>query len=211
MSFIDARTKHEAPLISHSLTAETSIPMRNSPPPRDIKRATTHDSPLGHTPMASRAPRSLLSWNALNPYGADDDGTYDGAYRPMEDDIPAADLACDFDDDSLDGKWLAKTRGFFCAYMRVCTSVQAGCRHVTYIAEKVAEAKRGCCSNATPAGHRRGTSSIPQVIVNFITTVVGAGIVGLPYVFRIAGFYMALVLMASGAKYPDQKPHRVVR
>lgn len=38
-----------------------------------------------------------------------------------------------------------------------------------------------------------GTSTLFQLIMNFINTVVGAGIVGLPFVFRLCGFYLGLI------------------
>ena len=38
-----------------------------------------------------------------------------------------------------------------------------------------------------------GTSTLFQLIMNFINTVVGAGIVGLPFVFKLCGFYLGLI------------------
>ena len=42
-----------------------------------------------------------------------------------------------------------------------------------------------------------GKSNQFAVTLNFLNTIVGAGIVGLPYVFRIAGFYMVRVFSNS--------------
>ena len=98
--------------------------------------------------LLPRAPRSLLSWSALNPFDHKDDLNKhllvvdDVADRVEESDLESSrDLEDEMDDTP--------------------TSPSTG-----------------------------GKSNQLAVTLNFLNTIVGAGIVGLPYVFRIAGFYM---------------------
>lgn len=44
-----------------------------------------------------------------------------------------------------------------------------------------------------PPKPNSGNSTLFQLIMNFINTVVGAGIVGLPFVFKLCGFYLGLI------------------
>ena len=105
--------------------------------------------------LLPRAPRSLLSWSALNPFDHKDDLNKhllvvdDVADRVEESDLESSrDLEDEMDDTP--------------------TSPSTG-----------------------------GKSNQIAVTLNFLNTIVGAGIVGLPYVFRIAGFYMVRVFSNS--------------
>ena len=44
-----------------------------------------------------------------------------------------------------------------------------------------------------PPKPNSGESTLFQLIMNFVNTVVGAGIVGLPFVFKLCGFYLGLI------------------
>ena len=48
-----------------------------------------------------------------------------------------------------------------------------------------------------------GKSSLLRVSFNFINVVVGAGIVGLPYVFKESGFVLGLILMGIACLLTD--------
>eukprot|EP00938_MAST-03A_sp_MAST-3A-sp1_P004795 g4795.t1 len=119
--------------------------------------------------LLPRAPRSLLSWSALNPFDHKDDLNKhllvvdDVADRVEESDLESSrDLEDEMDDTP--------------------TSPSTG-----------------------------GKSNQFAVTLNFLNTIVGAGIVGLPYVFRIAGFYMGIILLCLGSFLTDYTVRLLVR
>ena len=97
--------------------------------------------------LLPRAPRSLLSWSALNPFD----------HKPV---------------DELEKKLIV----------------------VDDVAEQIEESDleslRDLEDDTPTSPSTGGKSNQLAVTLNFLNTIVGAGIVGLPYVFRIAGFYM---------------------
>lgn len=120
----------------------------------------------------ARAPRSLLSWSALNPFDhtpAQEDDLSENLLSKKQsvEDVVVEDLesSMDLDEDE-----------------EVPTSPSTG-----------------------------GKSSRISVTLNFLNTIVGAGIVGLPYVFRIAGFYMGIILLCLGSFLTDYTVRLLVK
>jgi len=134
-----------------------------------------------HRAPETRAPRSLLSWGNLNPLVP--------ASEPSTEDMRVAFV----------GNGAASHSGSI-------TDGQSG-----EPAHNRGNGKLADRSSPHAASQHSGQSSRYNVSINFINTVVGAGIVGLPYVFRISGFYMALVLMVSGCLLTDYSVRLLVR
>jgi hypothetical protein len=112
------------------------------------KKTMNDDDTKSLEKLMPRAPRSLLSWSALNPFDhkpvdeLQKNLLVDDVADTLGDDLESS---IDLDEEEIDAP----------------TSPSTG-----------------------------GKSGQLAVTLNFLNTIVGAGIVGLPYVFRIAGFYM---------------------
>lgn len=155
------------------------------------QRAVSHDSSLSSSTreppasnqnrksrrnMLARAPRSLFSWSKMNPFD----------HRPHLD-VSLLDedhyRALTIDEDAELGDEAATTP----------TNEMPGT-----IANDTTPN-----SQISDTSQHGGKSSQLNVTLNFLNTIVGAGIVGLPYVFRSAGFYTGLFLLCLGSFLTD--------
>lgn len=52
-------------------------------------------------------------------------------------------------------------------------------------------------------GYKDTLSSLPQAAFNYINSIVGSGVIGIPYAFHKAGFGLGLLLLAFVAVITD--------
>eukprot|EP00939_MAST-03C_sp_MAST-3C-sp1_P001359 g1359.t1 len=153
-------------------------------------RAESHDSPLsprfakqnllkkGGSPRSSkRAPRSLLSWSAINPFNHKDSLNHHDEVATLADSLL-------YGEDDVMSK---SERGE---------------------SEQSPHSMSESIDSTISTGGKSGRLS---VTMNFVNSVVGSGIIGLPYVFRIAGFYMGFILLAAGCLLTDYSVRLLVR
>lgn len=59
--------------------------------------------------------------------------------------------------------------------------------------------------------HEEGTSSIPQAAFNFVNTIIGSGIIGLPYAMNEAGLWLGLIELVLFAILTDYSVNILVQ
>lgn len=61
------------------------------------------------------------------------------------------------------------------------------------------------------SGYKDSLSSLPQAAFNYINSIVGSGVIGIPYAFHKAGFGVGLLLLAFVAVITDYSLILMVR